>query len=182
MHGGERLPSLLVKVSHPLYWAPFTVVPSRVSEASSLLSSVLWTKTTYCAPPEPELPPTVTPVTATDASPPSHGSMSRLKLAPFESTLLTPDWICAMSFGHEGNRWPRASICFHPSEPRSMFTSKNAIEVAGAAWAPSPSVPAAPAEPPPLEPPQPAARRPQAARTANARGREKVRRFIPNPP
>ena len=55
-----------------------------------------------------------------------------------------------------------------------MLTSKNAIELAGAAWAPRPSVPAAPAAPPPPEPPQPAAMTPQAASAANAFGRVKL--------
>jgi hypothetical protein len=94
---------------------------------------LLCTNTTYWALPPPAFPPTVTPVTATDASPPSHGSTSRLKLDPSEPTSLRLVFSCVTSFGQEGKREPRASICFQLSESRSMLTSKNAIELAGAA-------------------------------------------------
>ena len=108
--------------------------------------------------------------------------MSRLKLEPSELTLFRLVFSCVTSLGQEGKRAPSASICFQLSEPRSMLTSKNAIELAGAACAPSPSVPAAPAEPPPLEPPQPAAMMPQAAIAASALLRVKLRRMVSNPP
>ena len=94
---------------------------------------MLWTNTTNCALPPPAFPPTVTPVTATDASPPSQGSTSRLKLEPSAPTSFRLVVICVTSFGHEGKREPSASSCFQLSESRSMFTSKNAIELAGAA-------------------------------------------------